>query len=78
MDKAHLATELRHRQYVKGLTPRHTLNGLSDDEIIDSYVTCSGCGRKMVTPQALREIILEASTVLEFLDLTGKQSHAHS
>ena len=77
MNKAHLATELRQRQYAKGLVPRRTIDDLSDDEIIDSYVTCSGCGRKMVTPQALREIILEAESTLEFLDLTEKQSHAH-
>jgi hypothetical protein len=78
MDKAQLATGLRHRQYAKGTVPRHTIDVLSDDEIIDTYNTCSGCKEKLVTSQELREIIMEASTVEEFLDLTEAQYHSHS
>jgi hypothetical protein len=78
MDKAQLATELRHRQNARGMVPSHTIDALSDDTIIDTYNTCSGCNAKLVTPQELREIIMEASTAEEFLDLTEAQSHSHS
>jgi hypothetical protein len=78
MDKAQLATELRHRQYAKGMVPRHTIEALSDDEIIDTYNTCSGRNAKLVMSQELREIIMEASTAEEFLDLTEAQYHSHS
>jgi len=78
LDETQLATELRHRQYAKGIVPRHTIDALSDDEIIDTYNTCSGCNAKLVTPQELREIIMEASAAEEYLDLTEAQYHSHS
>jgi hypothetical protein len=44
MDKHQLAQELRQRQYARGLVKKKYIDALSDNDIIDSYITCSGCG----------------------------------
>jgi hypothetical protein len=48
MNKHRLARWLRERQYTHGEISRSLIDAPSDDEIIDSYVTCSCCGEKQV------------------------------
>jgi hypothetical protein len=54
MQHAALAYALRQRQHAFGQVPDEMIEALSDDAIIDSYITCSCCGRKQVTPQCQR------------------------
>jgi hypothetical protein len=49
MLKNQLADELRQRQYKYGKVERKLIAVLSDDQIIDSYITCSCCGEKQVS-----------------------------
>jgi hypothetical protein len=48
MLKTNLANALRQRQYELGEVSRKLIDALSDDQIIDSYITCSCCGEKQV------------------------------
>jgi hypothetical protein len=48
MLKSSLAKELKRRQYNLGKAPSHIIRALSDDQIIDCYITCSCCGEKWV------------------------------
>jgi hypothetical protein len=67
MTKHDLAKRLRQRQYEKGLVPKKLIRRLSDDQIIDSYITCANCGTKQVNdPVALATIIQAASSVEDF------------
>lgn len=68
MEKHQLAQELRQRQYRLDLVEKHLIDGLSDDEIIDSYITCSDCGEKQVTRQELKIIIRLATSTRQFFD----------
>lgn len=83
MDKQQLAQALRQRQYSSGLVPRHLIDALPDDEIIDSYNTCSHCGKKQVNAQNLESAIQQAQNALHFLELCDqladvqyKQAHS--
>lgn len=64
-----LAQELRQRQYDVGLVDSSIIDSLSDEDIIDSYITCSGCGAKQVNPQNLAKAIQLANNANQFLDL---------
>ena len=68
MQKHALARELRERQYKAGYVEKSVIDTLSDDEIIDSYVTCSHC-RKKVADTDLRTAIALANESGHFLDL---------
>ena len=57
MQKHDLASQLRERQYKHGEVERSIIDALSDDDIIDSYVTCSHCGEKQVDAQQLQMAI---------------------
>lgn len=83
MDKHQLAQELRQRQYNLGIVERWMIDSLSDDDIIDSYITCSDCGRKQVTGQKLDTAIHSANDAYQFFQLCDdfaeeqyKESHA--
>jgi hypothetical protein len=53
MTKKRLVSDLRRRQYVAGAVPRYVVDALSDDEIVDSYITCSYCSAKLIGDVAL-------------------------
>jgi len=78
MDKAQLAQGLRQRQYAQGYIPRSTIDTVSDEDIIDSYITCSCCGEKQVTPQELETVIEQASDTYHFLTLCDEKARAAS
>jgi hypothetical protein len=72
MSKHQLALELRQRQYAKGMVPKHMIDALSDEDIIDSYVTCSGCGKKQVTDVQKETAIWQATNAEEFFALCDR------
>jgi hypothetical protein len=76
MDKHQLAQELRQRQYNKGLVPRRMIDALSDDDIIDSYITCSDCGEKQVEGQILENAIEAAHNSDQFFSLCDSFANA--
>jgi hypothetical protein len=69
MEKYRLAQDLRKRQYKAGLIDRRIVEALSDDDIIDSYITCSCCGEKQVQEPQLTAVIARAANTDEFFDL---------
>lgn len=67
MKKANLAQELRERQYKTAQVPRVVIDELTNDDIIDAYVTCSSCGEKWISDDEMPIYIENADTVDEFL-----------
>lgn len=76
MEKHQLAQELRQRQYGAGLVERRLVDTLSDDDIIDSYITCSQCGAKQVTERNLEIAIARAQSASHFLELCDQLADA--
>ncbi len=73
-----LADGLRQRQYEKKLVPRWMVDRLKDDEMIDSYVTCSECGAKQAEGIVLRHAIERATGVNDFFRICdGLSNHMH-
>ena len=69
MTRHQLAEELRERQYTKGYVDKKLIDIISDDKIIDSYITCSCCGEKQVDSEQLETAIAIAKDSDQFLDL---------
>ncbi len=78
MEKSVLAQELRQRQYTFGQVERRIIDALSDDDIIDSYITCSGCGEKQVDATQLEAAIKAASNAEEFFALCDQAATGHA
>ena len=76
MHKADLAHALRQRQHALGEVPGEMIESLSDDEIIDSYITCSCCGEKQVTHRQLRKAIFMAKDADGFFNVCEKLARA--
>jgi len=72
MNKKDLAQELRERQIRAGYIPENIINLLSDDKIIDSYITCSQCGEKDITDDMLDLSIKRAKNTDNFFDIIDK------
>jgi hypothetical protein len=80
MTTSELAARLRKRLIDKKLVDPSLLRSISDDEVIDSYITCSCCGEKQVTDSAALARIIERSDSAEtFLELcnAAKTEHRH-
>ena len=80
MNKSTLALALRERLLAKKLVTKKLLDTVSDDDVIDSYITCSDCGAKSIkTKGELNKAILESKDVEDFLDKAtdyhGLESH---
>src|SRR5215831_14979532 len=81
MQKAALAHELRQRQQAFGRVPATIIAAVSDDAIIDSYITCSCCGEKQVTPEDLETALFlarDAESFFNLCDQRGRHSHVES
>jgi|RhiMetdeSRZDD1v2_1073273.scaffolds.fasta_scaffold719562_2 hypothetical protein len=78
MQHAALAYALRQRQHAFGQVPDEMIEALSDDAIIDSYITCSCCGRKQVTPQQLSLAIALATDTESFFTFCDQLSGHHA
>jgi hypothetical protein len=69
MLKNELAIQLRERQLKFGQAPKALIDACSDEQIIDSYITCSQCGDKEVTAPQLTAAIRQANNVDEFFNI---------
>lgn len=74
MKKHRLADQLRQRQIDHGEINPSVIHALSDDDIIDAYITCSCCGEKQVEGQALLRAIQRAVHSDDFLDMLSRDS----
>jgi len=78
MQKKQLAQELRQRQYKLGQVSRQQIDAVADDDIIESYITCSGCGARLVDDTQLRMAIHTAQDAAHFLRLTANPGDSHT
>ena len=78
MLKTDLANGLRQRQYRAGYVNKELVDSLTDDQIIDSYITCSCCGEKQVELDQLPRIILDAQNVEQFFKICDTMSRIKS
>ena len=69
MQKSTLAQGLRQRRYPPGSVPAETIDGLSDNAVINRYVTCPRCGKNRVTGRTLKGAIALARNADHFLAL---------
>ncbi|MCI0484994.1 MAG: hypothetical protein L0229_00060 [Blastocatellia bacterium] len=74
MQKHELAEQLRERQRKAKHVPVHLIDLLSDDAIIDSYITCSCCGEKQVDEQQLELAINSAKDSETFFEICDRFS----
>jgi hypothetical protein len=75
MKKHQLAHELRQRQYALGEVERWMIDSLSDDEMIDSYITCSCCGEKQVNQRELATAIAKARSAEHFFRICDRMAN---
>jgi hypothetical protein len=75
MENHQLAQEIRQRQYAHGLIKKEYIDALSDYDIIDSYITCSGCGAKFVPLDDLDLIIERARSAEQFIAAIAPHAH---
>jgi hypothetical protein len=66
---------LRQRQYTGGLVKKKYIDALSDNDIIDSYITCSGYGAKFVPLDGLDLIIKRARSAEQFIAAIAPHTH---
>ena len=69
MHKLDLAKQLRHRQLKLGTVPPALIHSLTDEAVIDSYITCSCCQKREVTAEELAPIIAKAANAGNFFEL---------
>lgn len=77
MHKADLAGELRARQHAFGQVSPAMIEALSDDAIIDCYITCSCCGEKQVNAQQLLVAIRRATDADGFFTVCEQLGRRH-
>jgi hypothetical protein len=65
-----VAEALRQRQHRLGLVPPELLDALADAEVIETYITCAGCGARQVTRRRLRRAIALADSAEAFFAAT--------
>jgi hypothetical protein len=75
MDKHQLVQELRQRHYARGLVKKKYIAALSDNDIIDSSITCSGCGAKFVPLDDLDLIVKRARSAAQFIAAIAPHAH---
>ena len=78
MLKVNLADELRQRQYKLGQVSRELVNLLTDDQIIDSYITCSCCGEKQVDVNQLPQVIAVVKNAYQFIEVCNAMAKPKS
>jgi len=69
MTIAELAKQLRRRLVNKGLVSMETAGIVPDFDVVDSYNTCSCCGRKFLPPDQFAALVREATGDASFLSL---------
>lgn len=74
MLKSELAQDLRKRQIAYGMVEKKLIERISDDDIIDCYITCSCCKEKQVEGIKLDELIFKARDTEHFFSLCDLES----
>lgn len=74
MLKSRLASELRLRQIKLGKVSQQVVCALTDDEIIQSYTTCSCCGQKQIDGEPLVSAIEKANDANHFFALCDEHA----
>jgi hypothetical protein len=69
MTKHDLAEALRLRQRAHGELQDSVIDACSDDDIINSYITCDCCGEKQIEGELLEFAISECESADHFFDL---------
>lgn len=77
MTKTKLGKQLRQFQYRFGAVPRVIIDCLPDEKIIESYVTCSDCGVRLVSDDDLKQAIEQSQDADEFLDIISELARHH-
>lgn len=78
MQTAALARALRQRQYALGQGSTAMIDALSDDAIIDAYITCACCGAQHVTPQQLQMAIFMTKDAEGFCNVCDQLGRHHA
>lgn len=78
MTKQLLANQLRKRQCKLGHVPKDFIDSISDDKIIDAYITCSCCGQKQVSQSELVHALNTAETDEHFFEICDRFSSLKS
>jgi hypothetical protein len=68
MEKAKLARQLR-REWENGIISHEEAYNVSDDKLIESYVSCPGCGSLYISKEKLNEIIKQSVNARKFIKL---------
>ncbi len=77
MRQQDLAQELRERQYRQQRVARGLIDALTDEQIIDAYITCSHCGEKQVTEDQLQKAIAVATNSDNFFQICNQLGSHH-
>jgi hypothetical protein len=75
VDKSQLAQELRNRQLELGKVEECLINSLSDDKIIDCYITCNKCKQKDIPDNLIDWVIGKAENVEHFFQIVDQIKH---
>lgn len=68
-----LAEQLRDRLREKKRVSDVKISAASDEQIIESYITCSGCGEREVDDEQLPRLIEQANNADEFFNLLDQR-----
>jgi hypothetical protein len=78
MRKKDLASTLRKKQLELSLAPAWVVKRLSDEQIVDCYMTCADCGKRFKSIGETEACIDFATDVDHFFQLVnGECSHPH-
>ena len=72
MDRTALANEMRAAQKKLGKVPVKILDLCTDEDMIDSYVTCSCCNQKLAEGSDLDYAISTATNKDHFMDIVHR------
>jgi hypothetical protein len=74
--KKDLAEALRKRQYALGQCPAEYVAAASDEDMIDSYVTCSQCKERWISKEDVDIIIETCKDAEDFIEKTAQYAKA--
>jgi hypothetical protein len=74
MKKRVLVKQLRKHQRKLGHAPRHVIDFLPDNLIIEAYITCSDCNGRLIDDQQLAQLIGLAKDCDHFLSLLNQHT----
>lgn len=72
MTRKALAEEFRGRLQAKGLVPEELLQATTDDDMIESYFTCSCCKKKQLEDNMLNWLIGKAQNADQLFNMVNQ------